>query len=62
MKKRVDKGEEKQYTNQAVPRAGLKKPVNPRERYGETACAAIAETADTKPKKLYWQMKKVLDK
>jgi len=25
MKKRVDKGEEKQYTNQAVPRAGLKK-------------------------------------
>ena len=25
MKKRVDKGEEKQYTNQAIPRAGLKK-------------------------------------
>ena len=82
MKKGVDKGGEKQYTNQAVPREGLKKPVNPRERYGlknsrknelkkpvnprerygENSPHSIADTADTKPKKLYWQMKKVLDK
>ena len=70
MKKGVDRGREKQYTNQAVPREGLKnsrknglkKPVNPRERYGENSPHSIADTADTKPKKLYWQMKKVLDK
>ena len=62
MKKGVDKGGEKQYTNQAVPREGLKKPVNPRERYGKNSPHSIADTADTKPKKLYWQMKKVLDK
>ena len=44
MKKGVDRGREKQYTNQAVPREGLKKPVNPRERYGENSLCSLMDS------------------